>query len=69
MKKIIILLPILLCLSLPQHALAEQSFEETKKLAEKGNAEAQSILGLMYFIGEGVAQDDKQAFRWFQKSS
>ena len=67
MKKIIILLAILLFLSLPQHAWAELSFEETKKLAEQGDTEAQYNLGRMYYSGEGVTQDYKQAFHWFQK--
>ena len=36
-----------------------------KPLAERGNAEAQFNLGVMYQIGYGVAQDYKTAVKWF----
>jgi TPR repeat protein len=36
------------------------------KLAVEGNAEAQNNLGLLYENGEGVAQDYKEAVRWFK---
>ena len=32
-------------------------------LAKQGNAVAQFTLGLMYYNGEGVPQDDKEAVR------
>ncbi len=34
--------------------------------AESGDAEAQVILGRMYFDGNGVPQDDVEAVRWFR---
>ena len=37
-----------------------------KPLAEQGDASAQSNLGLMYDLGEGVPQDDKQAVKWYR---
>jgi TPR repeat protein len=36
-----------------------------KKKAKQGNAESQYTLGTMYELGEGVAEDDKEAFKWF----
>ncbi|MAW34293.1 MAG: hypothetical protein CMK56_07790 [Proteobacteria bacterium] len=36
-----------------------------KPLAEKGDAEAQSLLGWMYFRGEGVAKSNKSALQWY----
>ncbi len=33
--------------------------------AEQGHADAQAYLGLMYASGEGVPQDDVQAYKWF----
>ncbi len=33
-------------------------------LAEKGNASAQYNLGKMYYLGQGVLQDYKEAMRW-----
>ena len=40
-----------------------------KKAAEKGNAEAQLTLGLMYETGMGVKTDPKEAFSWYEKSA
>ena len=34
--------------------------------ANRGNAEAQASLGLMYAEGEGVPQDHDEAVRWFR---
>lgn len=39
---------------------------ELQPLAEQGNADAQFNLGLMYFNGTGVPQDDQQALKWFR---
>ncbi len=36
-----------------------------KPLAEQGDAQAQFNLGLMYFNGNGVAQDYKTAVKWY----
>lgn len=38
------------------------ALKEFRPLAEKGNAEAQKMLGRMYDDGEGVAKDDVEAF-------
>ena len=46
-----------------------QSFVETKKRAEQGDATAQFNLGTMYIQGEGTLKDPKQAFYWFKKSA
>jgi TPR repeat protein len=45
------------------------SFMYTKFLAVKGVASAQYSLGLMYHFGQGVAQDYKQAIRWYTYSA
>jgi len=39
------------------------------KLAERGDAEAQDILGNMYYNGQGVPQDYKEAARWYRKAA
>lgn len=39
---------------------------ELQPLAEQGNADAQFNLGLMYFNGTGVQQDDQAALKWFR---
>jgi uncharacterized protein len=38
-------------------------------LANKGDAEAQYHVGMMYNNGIGTPQDPQQAFQWFQKSA
>ncbi len=37
-----------------------------RPLAERGDAEAQHNLGLMYAKGEGVPRDDSEAVKWFR---
>lgn len=39
--------------------------EQAVPVAENGKADAQYYLGLMYLNGHGVAQDDRQAYMWF----
>jgi TPR repeat protein len=36
-----------------------------RPLAEQGNAKAQSVIGIMYRKGEGVAKSSARAFMWF----
>lgn len=45
------------------------AWRELRPLAEEGNAPAQYLLGLMYAIGAGVAEDDKRANEWYRKSA
>ena len=44
----------------------DTEFEEAKRLAEDGDAEAQNDLGVMYGNGEGVPQDYKEAVKWYR---
>ena len=46
-----------------------KDFNALKRRAEKGDAEAQNNLGLMYVKGQGVEQDFKEAVKWFQKAA
>lgn len=43
--------------------------EATKTKAESGDADAQFKLAKIYFDGIGVAKDEMEAFKWFQKSA
>ena len=36
-----------------------------RKAAEQGHAEAQFMIGTMYFYGNGVPQDDSEAYAWY----
>lgn len=40
-----------------------------RPLAEKGNAEAQYVLGMMYRAGRGVERDNSEARKWYQLAS
>jgi TPR repeat protein len=46
-----------------------KAVELWRPLAEKGDVAAQYRLGSMYGEGKGVAQDDKEAFKWFQRAA
>lgn len=45
------------------------ALKEIAPLARAGNADAQHLLGLMYYMGRGVARDYKQAFSWHLKAA
>ena len=42
------------------------ALKEFRPLAERGDARAQFRLGVMYTMGQGVPQDDKEAARWYR---
>jgi len=42
------------------------ALRELKPLSEQGHAGAQTILGLMYAYGDGVAQNHKEAVKWYR---
>lgn len=63
------LLTICLYLPLMGNDAAKKKFEETKALAEKGDASAQEALGFMYFSGEGVPKSPREAARWYRKAA
>jgi len=39
------------------------------QLAEQGNVDAQFQVGMIYAMGAGIAEDDKQAVAWFGKAA
>lgn len=45
------------------------ALRETTPLAAAGNANAQHLLGLMYYMGRGVERDYTKAFAWHQKAA
>jgi TPR repeat protein len=46
-----------------------QALKEIIPLARAGNADAEHLLGLMYYMGRGVPRDYKQAFSWHYKAA
>jgi TPR repeat protein len=81
MKKIIVAILVALGLHASAHAgFAEGAnaynarnyalaLREVAPLAKAGNADAQHLLGLMYYMGRGVQKDYKQAFAWHYKAA
>ena len=47
----------------------QEQVRENIRKAEQGDAEAQSVLGLMYSLGLGVPKDDQEAIKWWRKSA
>ncbi|MDB5935420.1 MAG: hypothetical protein JWQ01_2764 [Massilia sp.] len=47
----------------------ELALKEVAPLAEAGHADAQHLLGLMYYMGRGVPRDYKQAMLWHRKAA
>ena len=46
-----------------------EALEGFSDLAEKGDAEAQNNLGVMYDYGEGVPKDYAEAVKWYRKAA
>jgi len=63
MKKLWVLL-LSVCLGLG--TLVAQDIDTLKRNAQKGDADAQNLLGVMYDRGEGVSRDYVQAAQWFR---
>jgi TPR repeat protein len=45
------------------------ALKEITPLAKAGHADAQHLLGLMYYMGRGVPRDYKQAMAWHRKAA
>jgi TPR repeat protein len=52
-----------------QHHDFETAYQEWKKLADKGDADIQSAIAVMYHTGTGVKQDYEKAFYWYKKAA
>lgn len=50
----------------PDHEQATRWFQEA---ARQGNRDAQYMLAINYYTGQGVAKDDTQARKWFLKAA
>ena len=70
MKKLILVLAIMLMAAASGVCEEFPDFDaELKIQAEQGNAEAQTSLGLCYYLGEIVPQNREQAVYWFTKAA
>jgi len=52
-----------------QEGLVAFKRKEYQKAAEQGNHMAQVLLGELYFRGEGVIQNYKEAVKWYRKAA
>jgi TPR repeat protein len=66
MKKILLVMIVVLFTA--TSALCDQ-FEDVVKMAEQGDAAAQSKLGEIYAKGNDVPQDHKKAAYWYKKAA
>ena len=66
MKRILLFVAVA---TLSLSATAQKSFDEVKKAAQKGDAQAQYELGEMYEYGEVTAIDYAEALKWYKKSA
>jgi uncharacterized protein len=69
MKLIALAFSFLLIFFMPANANDARLFKAMLALADKGDAEAQYHVGMMYNNGIGTQKDPKQAFAWFEKST
>ena len=65
MKKLLLVSILILFI----YSISYADINQTKKAADQGNAKAQYNLGVMYDKGTGVAQDYKEAIKWYQKAA
>ncbi len=45
------------------------ALSELRPLAEAGRADAQTYIGVMYYVGQGVPRDHAEAMKWFRKAA
>ena len=63
------LLAVLLLAAAPLFAQTNQTVQELKANAEKGDAQAQFTLSCCYASGQGVAKDEVEAMKWTRKAA
>jgi hypothetical protein len=58
--------------AVPPPTVETATVDQLRQMAEKGNSAAENALGLRYFQGsekDGIAQNEKEAFRWFDSAA
>lgn len=59
----------LLVAGMPAWGFDGTDIAQVRKMAEGGNADAQSKLGVLYASGVGMQMDKREAVRWYRKSA
>ncbi len=68
--ELILVLVALVVLAGFQPGFAEgQDIDALRKAAEQGDPKAQLNLGLMYGLGEGVPEDEREEVKWYRKAA
>jgi TPR repeat protein len=57
------------CAHAQQDEVARKRFLAAEAKAEQGDADAQFLLGLRYYQGNGVAKDFVEAVKWYRKAA
>ena len=62
------------CVSCQQHRTVSEELHrlplaELRKQGEKGDPQAQTLLGHRYFYGQGVPVDQVEGYRWYRKAA
>ena len=60
---------LLIVLAVAVCTVAAEDLQTLLKKAEAGDVEEQYNLGNMYANGEGVSEDDAEAFKWYRKAA
>ena len=73
MKKIIpttcLVLPFILCSCAYGDSCWQFDINDCQIKAEQGHLDAMYNLGVMYYKGQGVSMDYKEAIKWYRKSA
>jgi TPR repeat protein len=69
MKNLILALLLIIPALLTLKSANASDFDDTKVLAEQGDAWRQFRLGWMYDNGKGVPENDAEAVKWYRKSA
>ena len=71
-RTLLVVLAVAVCLATLMgcgNSPVEDRIKKLHKAAEQGDAKAQNSLGVKYDLGEGVAEDDAEAFKWYRKAA
>jgi len=66
-KRLIVIVVLLPLIALGQSTTAE--LDEYRKAANKGDANAEYQVGLIFHEGRGIAKDKKKAYKWFNRAA
>ena len=71
LRTLVVLIIVLVCLSSIQGSaqVSDQEVMQFRKAAEQGEADAQYNLGVCYYNGDGVPQDEVLAYMWYDLAS